>query len=232
MIDRVYQTVKMLANSEVRGNMKPADFDKALFNVITEKIEEYPFDLNRWDNRESRGLVGNGSGDLPEVIAEKMDYYLKSETLAYASGKFSFPPDLRYIDSVFYDGLSEIERCKNASEFFHLKKFRHTQPSTDFPIGLRIANTLEILPVSIIENVTMYYRRNPRMPKWTYVVVNGAELFNPSASDFSDIDMHPSEEDDIVARLCIKFGINLKEPDLQAAGQSNEVQEFSKENSN
>ncbi len=43
MIDRVYQTLKMLANSDVRGNMKPADFDKALYNVITEKFEEYPF---------------------------------------------------------------------------------------------------------------------------------------------------------------------------------------------
>lgn len=230
MIDRVYQTIKMLANTDGRGNVKPSDFDKALFNVITEKIEEYPFELNRWQNRENKGLVGNGVENIPDVLKEKMNHYYKMEALVYATPKFTLPADLRYIDAIFYNNTGEVSKCKNASEFNHLRQFKHTKPSIDYPIGLRIENKIEILPATIIDKVTIYYLRLPKVPKWTYIVINEVELFNPSAGDFQDIDMHPSEEDDIIARLCVKFGLNLKEPDLQAAGTSDEMQEFNKQN--
>ena len=232
MIDRVYQTVRMLANSELRGNIKPADFNKALFNVMTEKVEEYPFELSKWHNRENRGLVGNGQENIPDLIQEKMDHFLAKASLTYNGGIFTLPNNLRYIDSILHQNKSEVERCKNASEFNHLRKFKHTQPSLSYPIGLRAENTIEILPATIIDEVTIYYRRTLKMPKWTYIVVGGAELFNPSAADFQDIDMHVSEEDDIVSRLLVKFGINLKEPDLQASGNADEAQEFNKQNSN
>jgi len=233
MIDRVYQTVRMLANTEIRGNMKPADFDKALYDVICEIYEEYPFELNKWTNRQSRGLVNPGDQNIVDLIQEKMDFHLKSATLAFISGKFNLPTDLRYLGTIIYTTAnSEVSLCKNLAEFNQLKRFKHTQPSTDFPIGFRIDNKVEILPATIIGAVVANYRRNPIIPKWTYTKVGGAELFNPSAGDFKDIDLHPSEFDHIVSRLCVKFGINLKEEDLKAAGNEDDVQTYNKENSN
>lgn len=233
MIDRVYQTVKMLANTEVRGNMKPSDFDKALYDVICEIYEEYPFELNKWTNRQNRGLVNPGDQNIIDLIQEKMDFHVKPATLAFTTGKFTLPTDLRYLGTVIYTTAnSEVSMCKNASEFNQLKRFKHTQPSIDFPIGYRIENKIEVLPATIIDNVEATYRRNPIIPKWTYTKFSGAELFNPSASDFKDIDLHPSEFDHIVSRLCVKFGINLKENDLKAAGNEEDIQTFNKENSN
>ena len=63
-------------------------------------------------------------------------------------------------------------------------------------------------------------------------MIDDVEGFNPDALDFQDIDMHASEEDDIVSRLCVKFGINLKEQDLQMAGNNDEMQEDNKKNAN
>lgn len=232
MIDRVYQTVKMLANSDVRGNMKPADFDKALYNVMTEKFEEYPFELTKYLNRQNRGLVGDGVENLPDIIREKLEHFLTSGLLTYANGKFTIPANFHYLDSIIYNGLSELSICKNISEFNQLRRFRHTQPSIDFPIGFKINNTIEVLPAAIIDKVTAYYLRKPLVPKWTYLVIEDVEVFNPDALDFQDIDMHASEEDDIVSRLCVKFGINLKEQDLQMAGNNDEMQEDNKKNAN
>lgn len=233
MIDRVYQTVRMLANTEIRGNMKPADFDKALYDVICEIYEEYPFELNKWTNRQNKGLVNPGGQNIVDLLQEKMDFHVKSAPLAFALGKFTLPADLRYLLTVFYSTAnSEVSICKNASEFNQLKRFKHTQPSIDFPIGYRIENKIEVLPATITSNVEATYRRNPIIPKWTYTKVNGAELFNPSAGDFRDIDLHPSEFDHIVSRLCVKFGINLKEEDLKAAGNEDDIQTYNKENSN
>jgi hypothetical protein len=234
MIDRVYQTLRMLANTEIRGNMKPEDFDKALFTVLSEIREEYPFELNKWTNRLNKGQVNPGDQNIVDLIQEKMDFYLKTfEPLTFSGGKFELPADLQYLNSMFYTPTNgEVILSKTSSEFFLVKRFKHTQPSTDFPIGLRSGNKVDVLPESIQNNVIANYSRKIKVPKWTFIVINGAEIFNPSAPDFSDIDMHPSEFGQIVLRLCIKFGVNLKEQDLKAAGIEEDVQKYNKENAN
>lgn len=232
MIDRVYQTVKMLGNTEIRGNFKPADFDKAVYNVILEKLEEYPFDLNRALNRQNRGLIGNGLANIPDDILEKMQYFSAEASLVFTTGKFTLPDDCRDIDAILHLNKNEIVLHKNTSAFHHIANFKHTAPTLDRPIGLRAGNTLEVLPATIIDNVTLYYLRSPLIPKWTYIVIDGAEIFNPSAGDFQDIDMDPSEESDIITRVCEKMGINLKERDLQVTASNSETQEFNQQNSN
>jgi hypothetical protein len=232
MIDRVYQTVKMLANTDGRGNVSPQEYNLSLYNVMNEKYEEYPFEANRLANRQNRGLIGNGLENTLDNALERMQHYLKPATLTFASGVFNLPADLRYIDTVLHLNKTEIVLSKNASEFSHIANFVHIQPTLELPIGLRTGNVINVLPATITEDVSMYYLRKPLMPKWTYEVIGGAELFNPSAPDFQDIDMHPSEEDDIISRLLVKFGINLKEPDLQASAANSEAQEFNQQNAN
>ena len=232
MIDRVYQTLRMLANTEIRGNMKPMAFNQALYMTICEIYEEYAFEKNKWTNRLNKGQVNPGDQNIVDLLQEKMDFHLiPSETLAFNSGKFTLPDDLGYLNSVFYTTTNgEVTLCKNVSEFNLLNRAKHTKPSIDFPIGLRAGNKIEISPAAIQDNVTASYRRKVKVPKWTYIMLNDAESFNPSASDFSDIDMHPSEFAKIIVRLCVYFGINLKEQDLKAAGIEEEIQTYNKEN--
>lgn len=227
MIDRVYQAVKMLSNTEVRGVIKPSDFDKALYLVMMEKFEEYPFEIDKYTNRLNRGLINEGLGNLVDISLAKMDYYSTAEPMEYDAGFFKLPENILYLESIHYK-INEVSLCKNAKEFLSLSAFKHTQPSVDYPIGTKINKTIKILPSAITSDVIIYYIRKPLIPKWTYVEFNGVEIFNPDATDFQDIDMHPSEEDDLITRLLIKFGINLKEQDLQVAGISEENKEESK----
>lgn len=232
MIDRVYQTLLMLANSDIRGNMKPADFDKALYNVILEKYEEYPFELTKYLNRQNRGLVGNGVENIPAILRTKMDHYLDSASLTYEADTFLLPENMNYVESVIYNDTSKIVPCKNFSEFAYLKQSKLTKPTVDFPVYFAINRSIQVAPISIVDKVKAYYMRKPLPPKWTYIFINGAEVFNPDADDFRDIDMHQSEEDDIVSRLMVKFGISNKEEDLQQAGNNDEAQEENKKNTN
>ncbi len=234
MIDRVYQTLRMLANTEIRGNMKPFAFNLALYQVMCEIYEEYPFDLNKWTNRLNKGQVNPGDQNIMDLIQQKMDFYLKpSEPLVFSGGKFSLPLDLHYLNAVFYTETNgEVSLSKNASEFYLLQRSKYMQPSVDFPVGLRAGEKIEILPSTIQDNVIASYRRKLIPPKWTFIELNGAETFNPSASDFRDIDMHASEFDEIVNRLCTKFGINLKENDLKESGNEEEIKAYNKENAN
>lgn len=229
-VDRIYQTVLMLANSDIRGNVKPRDLRLALYDVVGEIYEEYFTDLSRATNRQNRGLINSGLENLPDRIREKLQYYLVEDApLTYASNVFSLPADHRYSDAAIYND-QEIEFCKNRGHFNLVKNDADAKPSTAYPIGLRVGNTIKVAPATITSGVTLTYLRNQLMPNWTFTMVDGAEVFNSSINGFQDIDMHPGEENNIVIRTLNRFGINLKENDLIGITQNKTAQEFNQDN--
>jgi len=80
-----------------------------------------------------------------------------------------------------------------------------------------------------VGSVTVSYLRNPVQAKWTYTIIDGVEVFNPSALDYVDVDIHPSEEDDIIIRVLQGFGVELKEQDIQQLTQADKLTEFQQE---
>lgn len=229
-IDRVYKTVLMFANSDIRGNVKPTDLRLALYDVVNEIVEEYFYEVNRMLNRENRGLINGGFENIPDRIREKILYFLVEDVeLTHNDPYFNLPEDIRYIDSI-YVGDNEVELCKHNREFKLLSNYTDTLPTTSNPIGLQVGTNLKIAPSTITDGVTISYLRKPLIPNWTYTVVSGAELFNPSAPDFQDIDLHPSEENKVVLMTLQRFGINLKEQDLVQITASKENSEFNQDN--
>ena len=230
-VNNVYKTVLMFANSDIRGNVKPTDLRLALYDVVNEIVEEYFYEVNRMLNRENRGLINGGFENIPDRIREKILYFLKEDVvLNYAAPYFELPADLRYIDSVFYQDNNEVEFCKHNKEFKLLLNYADTLPTNTNPIGLRIGNKIKVAPTTIVDEVTISYLRNPLIPNWTYTVVGGAELFNPSAPDFQDIDLHPSEENRVVLATLKRFGVNLKETDLTQMTAAREQIDFNQDN--
>ena len=230
-VDLVYKTVLMFANSDIRGNVKPTDLRLALYDVVNEIVEEYFYEVNRMLNRENRGLINGGFENIPDRIREKILYFLKEDVvLNYASPYFELPADLRYIDSVFYQENNEVEFRKHNKEFKLLLNYADTLPTNTNPIGLRVGNKIKVAPTTIVDEVTISYLRNPLIPNWTYTVVGGAELFNPSAPDFQDIDLHPSEENRVVLATLKRFGVNLKETDLTQMTAAREQIDFNQDN--
>ena len=230
-VDLVYKTVLMFANSDIRGNVKPTDLRLALYDVVNEIVEEYFYEVNRMLNRENRGLINGGFENIPDRIREKILYFLKEDVaLTYSAPYFELPTDLRYIDSVFYQDNNEVEFCKHNKEFKLLLNYADTLPTNTNPIGLRVGNKIKVAPTTIVDEVTISYLRNPLIPNWTYTVVGGAELFNPSAPDFQDIDLHPSEENRVVLATLKRFGVNLKETDLTQMTAAREQIDFNQDN--
>lgn len=227
MIDRIKQTVETYLNTDNIGNFTPEKFDIMLHSKVMERYEDLFFEFNRMLNRQNRGLVDVGSTNTADHLEQKIQHYLMPDTtLTYNSGVFDLPSNLRYFDTVLYDGEA-IELCRNNREYNILKT---QNPTEVYPVGLKVGNTIKILPSSITSNVTVTYLRNPIRAKWTYVDVSGVEQFNPSANDFADVDIHASEEFNITIAVLKGFGINLKEEDIVAISQTIENQEFNENN--
>ena len=228
-IDRVYKTVLFFANSDVRGNVKPDDLRLAINTSVEDIVESYFEDLNRALNKQNRGLSGVGLENVPDRIRERMLYFLKEDDLAYTAPKFDLPTDLRYVDAFLYND-TEIEVCKNNREFRLVANLIDTSPSEVYPICLRIGDTIKVAPTTIIDSVSISYLRKHLIANWSFNIISGAEIYNPSANDFQDIDLHPSEEYNIILKTLGYFGVNLKEQDLVAVTNTMQQQDFNQEN--
>lgn len=230
-IDRVYKTVLMLANSDIRGNVNPTELRLAINDTVNEIYESYFAEITRLVNKQNRGFTSTGLENLTDRLREKVNHFLQDAPLTFVTSLFILPTDCRYIDSVYYNSVTEVDECKNAKEFNLIKNNSALSLTTQYPIYLKQGNTLRIAPNTINNNVTLYYLRKPLLANWTFVVVGGTEIFNPSASDFQDIDLHPSEENNVVLKTLKRFGINLKEEDLQAVTTNAEQTDFNRDNS-
>lgn len=217
-IDRVFNKVKGYINTDGRGNFSPTTFNLALHHAIQVLTERKLQEVNKAVNRENRGLYSGGLQNIPDRIREKIQHLLQMGSIAKDGDTYPLPEDLLYLDTLLYNNTNSIEPCKDAGEFIVISNC--DLATTEHPIFLKTGNVLEVLPATITTNLKAYYLRKPAIPKWTYTVVDGAELFNPSAGDFQDIDAHEGEEEDIVMEVLLYFGINLKEPDVTQVAQN------------
>lgn len=241
MIDRIKKKVEFFINTENRGNFTPSKFELALHDAIQSRNEEYFYDINRIVTRENRGFITGGIINIPDKYSEKILHYLEeSNELTVANNRVQLPENWRYIDEVELKRLSiedgslvainfnseVLEFCRNKREFNVLKG----QATYQYPTYALIQNDLLLAPSKNGDTVTLTYLRKPKYPKWTYTTINDVELFNPDAEDFQDADIHSSEEDEIVRRVLMSFGVNLKETDIQAYAVNQDNINFNQDN--
>jgi hypothetical protein len=226
LIDRIKKKVQIFLNTDGRGNYSPTDFDLFLHDAIQSRYEDYLFEVNRLLNRQNRGQQGNALENLPDRYREKILYYLFEDVLTLNSGLYyNFPDDYRYLDNLETANGYGFEMCKNITDFNIVK----TQTTTQYPIYVIVGDRIKIYPETT-ETITASYLRQPKIPKWSFMTVLGVEQFNPDASDFQDADIHPSEEDEMVRRVLLSFGINVKEKDIQAFALGEQNSEFNQNN--
>ncbi|MDR2223563.1 MAG: hypothetical protein LBE34_12665 [Flavobacteriaceae bacterium] len=223
LIDLVYRTVLTIANSDVRGNIKPSEIRLLINTSIEEIYESYFYELNRMLNRQNKGLIGKGIENIPDLIRDKINYYLKNATVSISDGRGALPADIRYVESAFYND-TEVEILKSNKEFQLVKNVSNKS----YPVCFKNDSVITVSPKAI-DSIEVSYLRKVKVPNWTYVNVRGTEVFNPSAADFQDLDMHSSEISNIVIRTLQKVGINLKEQDLQQIMQQQQNIEFNQE---
>lgn len=229
LIDRIYKKVQTFVNTELRGNVSPSEFNLFLHDAIQDRNEEYFFDISRFVNKENRGFMPNFLENIADRFREKVSHYLV-EDVALAlenakTDKYVLPADYRYIDEVSIGGNTSFETTKSSKEFNIVKALA----TKDYPVMFQTGKTIKVFPATL-EGVTISYLRTINIPKWTFTVVSGAELFNPSANDFVDADIHPSEENEIVRRVLMRFGVNLKEQDIQAFTMNQDNADFNQNN--
>jgi len=226
-INRVYKIVLTLANTDIRGNVTPVEIRNHIIQVVNDIYEDYFHELNRSINRENKGLISGSIANLTDKIQQKLQHFLVDDEVVITGGVAELPSDLRFLESVFF-GNERIDVLKNKREFNLLKSYA----SDTYPVAYRKANSLIIEPYTEGDEIDISYLRNPKSANWTYRIINGAEVFDPSSPQFQDIDLHSSEESNVIIKALNLCGVNLKEKDLQEFTSRKENKEFNEEITN
>lgn len=219
LIDRIYKKVKTFVNTDVRGNVTPVEFNLFLHDALQERQNEIIELINKHQNRANKGFLGNGLENIAENYRQTLGHYLFLKPVtSNAYGQITLPEDLIHIDIIENNKNVAFEQCANYNDFRTLKSVA----VASLPLFVRFGNIIETYPIAKSQNIKISYIRKVIIPNWTYEVVSGTELFNPSHPNFRDADAHPSDEDVLVMKVLKRFGINLKENEITAIASQTE----------
>ena len=240
-INTVYQKVLAIANKEQRGYITPQEFNLFANQAQMDIFEQYFYDLNQFSR-----VPGNDTAhaDMVTLLNEKIDHFEKYRAaidMSNGSG-VGILPDYYRIGQVFYydtnDKYVEIEKI-NQNDIHHIQNSPLTKPSVTRPVYVRFSSAgdnqsnrerrIQIYPATITSRVQCNYIAKPEPVKWTYTVVVGKALYNASAGDLQDFELHTSEENNLVLKILQLAGVSIKDPSIYQIAAQEEAKDIQQE---
>jgi hypothetical protein len=233
-INSVYQKVLALANKEQRGYVTPQEFnlfaDKAQFEIFNNYFHKIKM-------TEVKPKSQMDYADELEIIEEKLHPFHVDEAVNYdtTNNYLTLPTDTHKIISITRGGnqVTQVNKTQIAyTENQPLLKANTTRSVfvredsgivSIYPAPIQSTynwntTTESNLSPSILNNTEQFeisYYKRPVAPKWTYIVLNNKALFNASASDLQNFELHASEEENLVYKILMSAGLTMKQPDIQ-----------------
>ena len=231
-VDRIYQRVLTLANKEQRGYITPQEFNLYANQAQMDIFEQYFYYLNQFLR-----MPGNSTthADMVDILEEKISVFEVTATLALAINPNGVAGNLNALPR-FYR-LSNVRSGNTIMESVSRKDFRLfpnsplTTPTTTRPIYMidTINSVIQIAGDDTLTEADIDYVQSPRQVNWTYVVVGEKALYNATAADAQDFDLHPSEETELVLKILTLAGFTLKDQGLYQAASGEDTKNIQQE---
>jgi len=218
-INRIYQKVLALANKEQRGYVTPQEFNLFSNKAQLEIFESYFYKINTAELKPKNQMA---YADNIEMLEEKLHPFHVDTTVQTSTASLTLPTDIYKIIGITRDGKKVTQ--VNKSQASYTENHPLTKATKSRSIFVREDSgivTIYPAPSLMSEDFEVSYYKEPANPNWAYIVLNGKALYNASANDLQNFELHISEEENLVSRILIYSGITTKQPDLQTFGAGN-----------
>jgi hypothetical protein len=239
-IQRVYDTLKNLANKDQKGFVTPYVFNSFATLAQLRVFNEIFGELVEAKKLASAGIDAGSILSLREKKMEDMSYY--STLYQSSSEPFGIPTNVYKIISVSYgdpldldEDYAKCELITNPSTFEYIKKSRLSYPTDDYRVALVSQDIVRVYPSDSSDNYYLYYYRIPgsyipiptggftqspgSTPLYAVNVVDGIEIFSPFSS--RNFDLPASYESEIINEMAAMIGLNLRDSDVVQSAQQN-----------
>ena len=213
-VDTVYQKVLAIANKEQRGYITPQEFNLFANKAQKEIFENYFYDIKMAERKEKNQM---DFADEVEMIEEKLQPFYVDETLSTATALLTLPTSAHKLINITRGG-NEVTQL-NLREITYTENNPLTAATVTRSTFVREESSqIRIYPAPTEStNFAVSYYKIPANPNWTYIVVDEKALYNSSASDAQNFELHASEEEKLVTRILQLAGVVMKQPDIQQA---------------
>lgn len=226
MINNVRNTVLFMLNKENRGYITPSEFnqfaDLAQMSIFEDDFHAYAKAISKQNAR----LYNNEYSDIPKHLRERIDLLTEEENLTYDATTLTWSntnPSFYRLINLDYSGI-DIEEVSKL-EINKLLKNNLIKPTEDYPVYVKLGDKFKIYPDLSSYDVGSLFVKRPSVPKWTYVDVQGNPLFNPSAVDYQDFEIHPSCETELIIKILSYCGMSIREAEVVQASQNMDMME-------
>lgn len=223
-VNRVYSTLKDLANKDQRGFITPAVFNN--FSGIAQmNIFNNLFDSTVLAKRlRNAALDAKQDKGKMKQIEEDLAVFSKSATISLTTGIGAKPSDLARVISI--DTTSppskSVPVVYDEVNWENVLRSTLSAPTASFPAAL-LTNQIEVFPTSIASIKLRYYKqpeglntttgaRTTSQPRFGYTVVANKEVY--SAANSVDFELPEHYFADIVVEIAKMIGVNLRDTDV------------------
>ena len=239
-IDKVYRTVKNLANKEQKGFITPAVFNRFaviaqqnIYNeLFTELVDAKKVSRQNLDPGRDKSVRKRTLEDLSVFVTRQHNY---TEKLSVDSNIFLKPINFSRMISMSVGAVNRFNIDKvNFEIVYDVEKMDKilgsnlSTPTDAFPVAL-VADEIEVFPENIDSIDITYYRTPGGMqngnlvdadPQWIAEDLGSGqnlEIASPSCIDFMLPEHYSSE---LVYEIAKMIGVSLNDPGMvQVAGQ-------------
>ena len=221
-INNVYQKVLALANKEQRGYITPQEFNLLADKAQNEIYENYFYQLNMAQVKpKSQGT----HEDIVEAIETKLEGFIAEDSITVETTGVSIntiPSNSFRIISIS-DSTTNTPATKTSyRELDYILNSPLTKPNSTRRIyTVNSDGYLKFYPspsAQLVDGYTIRYYKSPNTPKWTYVIINDKALYNSSADDAQNFELHISEEENLVSKILNLAGLTIRQPEVQQSG--------------
>ena len=232
MINSIRNTVLSIIDKDNSGYISPSEFNlfakAAQLEIYQEYFDNYRKAVSAKNNRKG----SRGASDEVKDVSNKLNIFTKKVTLA-SGGTYTFtlPSDMYILNTVLttLNSIDDIVEEVDKTEFFYLKQANMASPTEKYRVYTRYANEIDVFPVP--SSAQAIYYKIPSTPKWTYLTTAGGDpIYNPSATDFSDFELHPEEETQLIIKILRYAGITIRAEDVVSVAEGQDNKEYEKEN--
>ena len=222
-VDNVYQKVLALANKEQRGYITPQEFNLLADQAQMDIFEKYFYDLEQFQRR---------TDGTEELIEDKIaifkegpnaiggDTYDLSNLTDAITGKDNLHKIIQITRSSG-DNVRVAEKIEH-EDYSLLQVSPLTRATDTRPVFFIKQNTVYVYPET--GSNTIKYIRKPIPPNWTYYISpHNDAVYNSSAIDHQDFELHASEENSLVIKILQLAGVTIKDFNLVQAATQKEI---------
>ena len=207
IIDVLYNAVNVVLNKDQRGKLSPFDFNNVA-NQAVNSVFDRLFDVyRRAITRRNKFNYGAGLADDTKFTKQAIEFYEEEKVFDLKNGELVLDKTIMFVDGVFADNV--VVTASELKTFNALTRTKRMMPSLCSPIYTNHNGVLKTSPK--LNKLSLSFIRRPKPAKWTYNIVSNLPLFNPSAPDFSDVDIHPSMVDELFKEILLLSGVHLKD---------------------